>query len=112
MPCGWNLKSVLIMSMTITDKAYTWLNQTWARLISFVLACALSVLIFIYPNAIATSVNDIQHSILMLIMWGISGGFVHGVGYIPVHRIWRILLGPPVSWFLLCGGVTFLLLNH
>jgi len=30
-------------------------------------------------------------------MWGIAGGFVRGVGYVPLHRVWRIVLGPLVA---------------
>jgi predicted membrane protein len=36
--------------------------------------------------------------VLTLIMWGMSAGFVHGVGFVPRNRVLRVLLGPVIAW--------------
>jgi len=81
-----------------------------ARLLSLLMAVVLSALILIYPRAIATSVTDINHSMLSLLMWGIAAGFVHGVGFVPEHWLWRVLLGPVMAWLLMAMGLVFITL--
>lgn len=88
---------------------WRWLYGFAARTVSFLMAVALSTLILIYPNAIATSATEINHGMLSLLMWGIAAGFVHGVGFVPIHSLWRIVLGPVVGWVLMLIGVGFIL---
>jgi cyd operon protein YbgE len=91
------------------DTPRHWLYGFAARTVSFVMAVALSALILIYPKAIATSATEINHGMLSMLMWGIAAGFVHGVGFVPIHTLWRIVLGPIVGWvFMLAGGVFIL----
>jgi len=44
----------------------------------------------------------------MLVMWGISAGFVHGVGFVPQWWGWRWLLGPLPAWLLCALGYAVL----
>lgn len=84
-------------------------NPGWSRLVSMGLAIALSALILIYPRAVATSVSNINHSLLTLLMWGIAIGFIHGVGYVPRMTIWRIVFNPFVGWPLMMFGIALTL---
>ncbi|MEZ5525777.1 MAG: cyd operon YbgE family protein [Pseudomonadales bacterium] len=77
------------------------LGSGWARLLSFSMALALSGLLFVAPQVVAQTDAEINHLKLMLAMWGISAGFVHGVGFIPRMRLWRLLLGPLAAWTLM-----------
>lgn len=77
----------------------------WARLFSLLMAIALSLLILIYPRAIATSVSEVRHGMLSLLLWGIAAGFVHGVGFIPRMAIWRIAFSPFIGWPLMLYGI-------
>jgi cyd operon protein YbgE len=70
----------------------------WARLLSFLIACALSVLVLTAPQVIAESTQELKHGVLSLCMWGMCAGFVHGVGYVPVMHIWRYAFSPYVGW--------------
>ena len=45
---------------------------------------------------------------LVLVMLGISGGFVHGVGFDPYSRLWRTIFHPLGCWLLL--GLGYLIL--
>ena len=45
----------------------------------------------------------------MLVMLGVSGGFVHGVGFDPRGRLWALLFGPAVAWPLMLLGYGLLL---
>lgn len=85
------------------------LDRGWARGLSFLLAAALSVLILVYPKALASGIADVRHGLLSLLMWGVAAGFVHGVGYTPVRPILRVLLGPYVGWPLMLGGIAWVL---
>lgn len=44
----------------------------------------------------------------MLIMSGLSAGFVHGVGFRPKNRVLRVALGPYVAWPFMALGLFFL----
>ena len=41
-------------------------------------------------------------------MVGVSGGFVHGVGFEPYNRFWRLLFGPLCAWPLMLLGYAIL----
>jgi predicted membrane protein len=71
------------------------------RAVSLLLALATSGLIFTYPQALAHA----GHGLLSLVMLGVCAGFVHGVGFVPVHRIWRVAFSPWVSWPLMGVGL-------
>lgn len=79
------------------------------RLLSFALAVGLSALILILPQSIARAPGDVSHGLLALLMWGVAGGFVHGVGYVPVHRVWRIVLGPLVAIPIMIASLIWIL---
>jgi predicted membrane protein len=89
--------------MYVTDA----LDRPWARWISLVAAIVMAGLVTIYPKALVTG-ERVNHGLLMLLMWGMSAGFVHGVGFVPEHRVLRILLGPLVAWPLMAGGLLWM----
>jgi len=78
-----------------------------ARLLSLLLAGGLSGLILFLPHLVAE--GGVDHGLLSLLMWGIAAGFVHGVGYVPLHRIWRLLFAPLLGWGLMLVIGTLLL---
>jgi cyd operon protein YbgE len=79
-------------------------NGTAAHALSLLAAIALVALIVFYPRAVATSTQDIHHGRLLVMMWGISAGFVHGVGFVPRSRLLGFLLGPFAAWLLMGGS--------
>lgn len=83
-------------------------HQGWARGVSLVVAFVLMLLVTLAPRAL--TVEDgraIGHGTLMLIMWGMSAGFVHGVGFVPNNAVLRILLGPLAAWPLMALGLSY-----
>jgi len=83
------------------------LDSGWARGISLALALALMILVTVFPRGLtAIDGGPINHGILTLIMWGMSAGFVHGVGFIPRNRMLRVLLGPIVAWLWMSLGLA------
>jgi predicted membrane protein len=77
------------------------------RMLSLLTAIALAGLVLTYPRALAGA----SHGMLSLMMLGISAGFVHGVGFVPEHRLLRILFGPWLAWPLMGMGLWLLLLR-
>ena len=77
-----------------------------ARRFSFLLAAVLSLLILVYPRILASSAEQLNHGMLILWMWGIAAGFIHGVGYIPRIKIWRVLLGPLFAWLFMLLAIA------
>ena len=85
-----------------------WLHSGWSRSLSLLLASPLALLLLIHPAAMLDANGHYSHNLLMLVMLGISGGFVHGVGFDPINRLWRLLLGPACAWPLLILGYLVL----
>ncbi|MCF7202155.1 cyd operon YbgE family protein [Pseudomonas oligotrophica] len=79
-----------------------------ARALSLLLAAPLALLLLIHPAAMLDGQGGYSHPQLMLVMWGISAGFVHGVGFVPLFRPWRWLLGPLPAWALCALGYAIL----
>lgn len=94
----------------VTPAGPPWLYGGAARLLSLLLAGALSGVMLFVPTLLVG--DDVSHGLLTLLMWGIAAGFVHGVGYVPVHRVWQLLLGPLVGWGLMLGVGVILLLGR
>lgn len=89
------------MSTVTHGGAYT----TLPRMLSLLLAILMAGMILAYPKALAHA----NHGLLSLVMLGVSAGFVHGVGFVPQHRMWRVLFGPWLAWTLMGVGLWLLL---
>lgn len=75
------------------------LDRGWVRGITLSAAFVLMLLVTLFPRPLTVEDGSpIGHGALMLIMWGLAAGFVHGIGFIPRNRILRALLGPVVAW--------------
>ena len=66
------------------------------------------MLLLIHPAAYLDDQGRYSHSLLMLVMLGISGGFVHGVGLGPYSPLGGTLFHPLGCWLLL--GLGYLIL--
>jgi len=73
------------------------------------LAAPLALVLLIHPTAMLDGLGSYSHAQLLLVMWGISAGFVHGVGFVPQCWAVRWLLGPLPAWFLASLGYAMLL---
>lgn len=84
------------------------LDSGWTRGLSLTWAFGLMILVTVFPRGLTTADgNPISHGALALIMWGISAGFVHGVGFVPHNSLLRVLLGPVIAWLLMGVGLVF-----
>jgi predicted membrane protein len=89
----------------INYRDYGVFYHAWARALSLLTALALSGALLVMPHLVATDTMSLKHGPLSLAMWGISAGFVHGIGYVPKMRLWRFTLGPIVAWPLMLWTV-------
>lgn len=84
------------------------LDRGWARAVSLAAALVLMVLVTLLPRALTLDDGaPLGHGMLTLVMWGLSAGFVHGVGFVPRNRLLRTAVGPYVAWPLLAVGLSF-----
>jgi predicted membrane protein len=84
------------------------LDRGWARVASLVAALVLMVLVTLLPRGLTLADGaPLGHDTLTLVMWGLSAGFVHGVGFVPRNRVLRVALGPYVAWPLMAVGLFF-----
>lgn len=65
------------------------------------MSLVLAGLITFYPPAVAR----MGHGMLTLLIWGVCAGFVHGFGYQPDSRAWRVIFAPLPAWLLMVAGL-------
>ena len=75
------------------------------RLFSLLAALGLSGWMFADPRALTHA----GHGMLSLAMLGVCAGFVHGVGFLPMSRVWRIAFSPWLAWALMGLGLRLML---
>lgn len=78
-----------------------------SRLISLAMAISLSLTLLFAAPLLAGKIQGAGRGVLMLTLLGIAGGFVHGVGFIPRHIIFRFLFNPWVSRSLMASVFFF-----
>ena len=93
--------------MTTTEAAP--LRHPASRALSLLLAVPLALLLLIHPAAMLDAEGGYSHGLLMLVMLGVSAGFVHGVGFDPRGQPWRWVFGPLCGWALMALGYALLL---
>lgn len=84
-------------------------TYTVFMLISFLMALPLAGVLLFHPALMLDAQGHYNHSLLMLVMVGISGGFIHGVGFIPHFWAWKWLFNPIVAYPLMLLGYYILL---
>nr|WP_256261201.1 cyd operon YbgE family protein [Pseudomonas gingeri] len=75
-----------------------------SRALSLLLAMPLSLILLIHPASMLDAQGRYSHNLLMLIMWGVAAGFVHGVGFDLRARVWQVLFHPLLAWGLMGLG--------
>ena len=78
--------------------------QRWVMIISFLMALPLAAVLLIHPSMMLDANGHYSHRAMMLIMIGISGGFIYGVGFLPRFWLWKYLFSPYVAWPLMILG--------
>jgi predicted membrane protein len=73
-------------------------------------ACAISGLLLLYPYILGQATGPAAHTALPILMLGVSAAFVTGVGYKPVNRFARLVLGPVAAWLLMLSGIAIIVL--
>lgn len=94
--------------MRVTAESRPWLRRGSSRAVSLLLAAPLVLVLLIHPAAMLDAEGHYSHGLLMLVMWGISSGFIHGVGFDPYSRLWRSIFHPLGGWLLLGLGYALL----
>jgi len=80
-----------------------------ARAVSLVLALATSSVALLAPFLIARQISAGGHAVASAMMLGITGAFVHGMGFTPRARVWRVLFHPLLAWTLILGAAAWFL---
>ena len=92
--------------------ARSFLDGSFSRALSLTVAAVLSLVLMIYPYALGHTMDWVTRTALPLLLFGVSGAFVHGIGYEPDNRFLRALFGAPVAWILIVLGIALLLIRR
>ncbi|WP_296181944.1 cyd operon YbgE family protein [Pseudomonas sp. UBA1879] len=79
-------------------------KHSLGRALSLLMAVPLSLVLLVHPASMLDADGHYSHSLLMLVMWGVAGGFVHGVGFDPRALVWRVVFHPLLAWGLMGIG--------
>ncbi len=81
-------------------------RHSLCRVLSLLMAIPLSLVLLIHPASILDAQGHYSHSLLMLVMWGVAGGYVHGVGFDPRALAWQVVFHPLLAWVVMGVGVA------
>lgn len=56
------------------------------------IALAIMLLLLAYPLLVVNDLGKVEYTLLLLLLWSMSAGFVRGIGFIPKATIFRPLL--------------------
>lgn len=76
-----------------------------ARALSLSIAGGLALLLLAYPFVFGTQLEARDHVGLTVLLIGMCAAFVHGFGYQPDRRHWRVLFHPLAAWALMGSGL-------
>jgi predicted membrane protein len=68
------------------------------RSASLVFAAITSIIGLVFPYILARQPTGLNQSILLLMMAGISGAFIHGVGFRPRGKWLNYMISPITTW--------------
>jgi predicted membrane protein len=83
-------------------------RSAWRRL-AWLLAIALSLALTVYPPLATGASGRAAHGPLMLLLWGIAGGFVSGVGFVPRQPWLRVALSAHFAVPLMSAASVYLI---
>ena len=69
-----------------------------ARAVSLTAALAITVTVLVFPRLIALDMHTVPHGWLVLLMFGMSFGYVHGIGFVPQNKYLQTLFSPIIAW--------------
>jgi predicted membrane protein len=75
------------------------------RLFVFCLSLMVMTLITIWPHFLGVTPEQMNHNAAMILMLGMSFGFVYGIGYIPKTRWLQWVFSAPISIALMTIGI-------
>ncbi len=87
------------------------MDRLWPRVVSLIAASAVSAVLMLYPYALGTAMTPMLHTALPLLLIGVSGAFVHGMGFRPEAKALRVLFSPVAAWPLMAAGAALLAIS-
>ena len=58
---------------------------------SLITAITIMLVGSVYPLLFTRADGTVNHSLAVALFWAMSAGFVRGVGFVPLARVWRLL---------------------
>lgn len=104
MQCGVKMKAPV---KTVTAQSHT--ETAWLPLM---IGVGLTIVLTLYPFILAKRSGDAGHAAAMLAFWSMSAGYIRGVGFIPSHRIWRVLFSSGACWLGLAAATMMIVIQH
>lgn len=95
--------------MSIEAPAGPWWRSSASRVLSLALCLPLSVILLVQPVLLLDGQGAYSHGSLMLVLWGVSIGYVHGMGFDPLAWAWKLAFQPMLGWCLMLLGYGLLL---
>jgi predicted membrane protein len=76
---------------------------------SLCLAITASIIGLVFPYLLAARATGLNQSVLLVMIFGIAGAFIHGAGFTPSNRAVKLLISPYVTWVSILGPLGMLI---
>ena len=75
-----------------------------ARVVSLIAALAITGTVLVFPRLITLDMHSVPHGWLVLLMFGMSFGYVHGIGFVPQNKYLKTIFSPVIAWPVMALG--------
>jgi predicted membrane protein len=98
--------------MNLHDKTVTASPTSRLAILPLLIGIGLTLVLTIYPLVLASGQGKANHLAAMLAFWSMSAGYVRGVGFVPIRRIWRLLFSTGACLVSLLAALAVMVLQH
>lgn len=82
-----------------------------ARTVSLLLALLLTFVCGLFPQLVASGNVIVMQALMPVMLFGMMGGYVHGMGYGARRGLAALLLGPSVAWPVMLSTLMLMVLK-
>lgn len=91
----------------LLHKLYAIMDKGPLRALSLILALVLAGCVFWQPRVFAANTSTLQIWQSLLLVWAVSAGVVHGVGFKPNREFWQAVFSPLPAMLILIAGLFY-----
>lgn len=94
------------------DSLYNVTRKGWLKALSFILAAAMVLTILLNSQLFAHYFGGRVPYLVMIVFYGMTILWIHGIGFEIKHKIWRLIFLPLIGYAIVLPTLIFLMIKQ